>query len=139
MARVLWVNTVGLLDAVRCGFSYGPGEDRATGYVYPPWPAPLAELGALALYEVERLACRRFSIVAFQAYRNGAGCQRHTDDPFGDQVILSLGTTRSFWLADETVTVCDGDLVFVPQGVEHGLPEEDVPGERCSLVFRNPT
>lgn len=136
MAGVCRIVTDGLLEALHACFSYEPGANRATGYLYvrgeQDWPPPLAECGPRLLEEVGP-----FDIVAFQAYRNGSGCGLHVDGPFADQLILSLGVTRSFWLDGETLSVSDGDLVSVPESVEHGVPEEAVPGERCSLVFRN--
>jgi alkylated DNA repair dioxygenase AlkB len=90
----------------------------------------------------------RYPIVAFQGYRDGAGCDWHTDDPFDAQAVLSLGVTRTFGYrpaggGEPTwVQVGDGDLVVMPSGFQtawqHCVPVEDVPGERVSLVFRTP-
>src|SRR5215467_9192846 len=89
-----------LFDAVRSLYSYGPGEDRATGYLYSDpdrdWPAPLAPYGLGLLADLELLLGVRFPVVAMQAYRNGAGCGWHTDDPWDAQAVLSLGVTRTF-------------------------------------------
>jgi alkylated DNA repair dioxygenase AlkB len=139
----------GLLGAVRCCFRYGAGEDRATGYLHEsggqPWPPDLAERGPRLLARLEVTPGVKFGVVAFQAYRDGAGCGWHADTPFAAQAILSLGVTRSFAVrrpggAARVIPVRDGDLLFMPAGFqqewEHAVPEEDVPGERCSLVFR---
>lgn len=89
----------------------------------------------------------RFTVAAFQAYRNGAGCGWHADSPFDVQAILSLGTTRTFAVrpldGDPTfMQVAHGDLVVMPSGFqdhwEHSIPAEPVLGERLSLVFRTP-
>jgi alkylated DNA repair dioxygenase AlkB len=145
-----WRHRELLLAAVRECFAYGDGEDRATGCLYAEadqvaWPRPLAVYGPALLDDLESLLAVRFPIVVFQAYRGGAGCGWHADTPFAAQAILSLGVTRTFgvrrpgrdpWL----MPVSGGDLVFMPDGFqrewEHCVPEEDVPGERCSLVFR---
>lgn len=137
-----------MLEAVRSLFSYGAGDDRATGYLYgdgQPWSSRLAELGPALLDDLDSLLGVRFTIVAFQAYRNGSGCDWHADTPFDAQAVLSLGATRTFGVRPlggepEWVSVRHGDLVFMPSGFqsshEHCVPVEDVPGERCSLVFR---
>ena len=139
----------GLLEDLRRCFRYQPGEDRATGYLFEhrgqPWPRELAERGPELLLALAVRPGVTFEIVAFQAYRDGAGCEWHADTPFGAQAVLSLGVTRTFavrrpgrdpWL----MPVRDGDLVFMPAGFqaecEHCVPDEDVPGERCSIVFR---
>ena len=90
----------------------------------------------------------RFTIVACQGYLNGTGCGWHADTPFGVQAILSLGVTRTFAYrrndgsGETRLSLSDGDLVFMPSGWQdhwqHCVPEEDVTGERCSLVFRTP-
>lgn len=129
-----------LLPVVRSLFTYGPGEDRATGEMSGDW---LAEL----LDRLESTLGVRFTIVAFQAYRDGSGCGWHTDDPFDAQAVLSLGVTRTFGVRPmggepEWIRVRHGDLVYMPSGFqkdhEHCVPVEDVPGERISLVFRTP-
>lgn len=136
-----------LLAAVRAEFTYGPGDDRATGYLYGEhgWPAPLATAGPALLAGLDALLGVRFTIVAFQAYRDGAGCGWHTDSPFDAQAVLSLGVTRTFGTrrpdTDPIWTrVGHGDLVFMPSEFqaewEHCVPVEHVPGERVSLVFR---
>jgi alkylated DNA repair dioxygenase AlkB len=144
-----WWDDPGLLPAVRGLFDYGPGDDRATGYLYaddgPGWPPPLAELGPSLVNALDQLVGVRFTVAAFQAYRDGSGCDWHADEPFDAQAVLSLGATRTFgvrrpgseprWLSLE-----HGDLVFMPPGFQrewqHCVPVEDVAGERCSLVFR---
>ena len=87
-----------LLAAVRSLFVYGPGEDRATGYLYvegeQDWPAGFC--GPVLLDDLEQFLGIRFPIAAFQAYRNGSGCDWHADSPFDVQAILSLGITRTF-------------------------------------------
>lgn len=141
-----------LLDTVRAEFTYGPGDDRATGYLYtergwPDWPAALSTAGPALLDQLAELLGTRFTIVAFQAYRNGSGCGWHTDSPFDAQAVLSLGVTRTFGIrrpgADPAwIPVAHGDLVSMPSGFqaewEHCVPIEDVAGERVSLVFRTP-
>ncbi len=142
-----WNDDPGLLDAVRGQFAYGPGDDRATGYLYgeQPWPAALTAAGPRLLDGLNDLLGIRFTIVAFQAYRDGSGCGWHTDSPFDAQAVLSLGTTRTFGtrrLGEEPIwtKVGHGDLVSMPSGFqsewEHCIPVEDVTGERVSLVFR---
>lgn len=144
-----WRRDPALLDAVRAVFTYGPGEDRATGYLYgageQAWPAPLAELGPQVLGELLDAGCPDFTIVAYQAYLNGSGCGWHTDTAFDAQAILSLGITRTFGLrrhdGDPTwIRVHHGDLLVMPSGFqdewEHCVPTEDASGERISLVFR---
>lgn len=144
-----WRTGPELLPVVRPLFEFDPGDDRATGALLGdrPWPAPLSDLGPALVDELDQLLGVRFPIVAFQAYRNGSGCDWHADDPFDAQAILSLGVTRTFgtrpnggvptWLQ-----VSHGDLVFMPSGFQqthqHCVPVEDVPGERISLVFRTP-
>ena len=142
----------GLLPAVRQCFAYGPGEDRATGCLYAPadgtdWPGPLAAAGPDLLAALEETAGVRFTICAFQAYRDGAGCGWHADTPFGAQAILSLGVTRCFgWRRsdgeEEQALVSHGDLVVMPDGFqqewEHCVPADDTTGERVALVFRSP-
>lgn len=146
-----WRDDPGLLAALRECFAYGPGDDRATGCLYAPadgqdWPAPLAETGPALLADLAALLGVRFTIVAFQAYRDGSGCGWHADTPFGAQAILSLGVTRTFGVrhavggSERRFQVAHGDLVVMPDGFqdgwEHCVLAEDVPGERCSLVFR---
>lgn len=144
-----WRDDPDLLDLVRDLFSYGPGDDRATGSLYAegeqPWPAQLAEAGPALLADLERLLGVRFEVVAFQAYRNGAGCDWHADTPFDAQAVLSLGATRTFGVRRPDaepvwVQVEHGDLVVMPSGFQqewqHCVPVEHVAGERVSLVFR---
>jgi alkylated DNA repair dioxygenase AlkB len=88
----------------------------------------------------------RFTVFAFQAYRDGtAGCDWHRDASFGAQAIVSLGATRTFGVrcGDEYSyhQLDAGDLVYMPDGFqddcEHAvIPEPDITGERVSLVFR---
>lgn len=132
-----WSTDVALFALVRGCFHFGC-EDRATGYLDEPWITPL-----LDRLDVELDV--RFTIVAFQGYRHGAGCDWHADTPFDTQAILSLGVTRTFGYrptgGEPTwVSVHDGDLLVMPAGFqrgwEHCVPNEDIEGERCSLVFR---
>ena len=141
-----WHTDAGLLDAVRASFAYGPGDDRATGYLYgdgQDWPPPLAEHGPALLADLKQLLDVAFTHVAFQGYLNGSGCDWHTDLPFDSQAILSLGATRTFGIRrdePEWITVVHGDLVYMPPGFQtewqHCIPTEDITGERISLVFR---
>lgn len=144
-----WHPDLELLDAVRAEFAYGQGDDRATGYLYgdQEWPVALSIAGPALLGRVAGLLGVRFTIVAFQAYRNGSGCDWHTDGPFDAQAILSLGVTRTFGIRrpgedPAWIPVGHGDLVSMPSGFqaewEHCVPVEDVAGERVSLVFRTP-
>lgn len=139
-----------VLTGLRASFTYIPAtDDRATGHVYLDgnWTPNLADPGPPLLVAVEELVGERLPIVAFQAYRNGAGCGWHTDSPFGAQAVLSLGVTRTFGVRPlggepQWHQVAHGDLVIMPAGFqdawEHCVPTEPVPGERCSLVFRTP-
>lgn len=143
-----WADRPGLLAAVRASFRYDPdGAGRATGCFYAPddlirWPAALRDHGPLLLADLEALLGVNFPIVAYQAYRHGQGCAWHADEPFGAQAILSLGVTRTFAYrrddgpGETRVRLAHGDLLFMPAGMPHCVPEEDVAGERCSLVFR---
>ena len=144
-----WRQDPGLFDAVRGLFTYAPGESRAAGYLYAageqPWPAAFAEAGGALLDDLDGQLGIRFTIALFQAYRDGAGCSWHTDDAFDVQAVLSLGVTRTFGIRSaggepEWLQVHHGDLLVMPSGFqaehEHCVPDEDVPGERCSLVFR---
>lgn len=145
-----WNIHPGLLGALKSCFTYGAGEDRATGYLYAEgeqgWPGPLAKLGPMVLAAAAADLGERFSHVAFQAYRDGSGTPWHADAPFAAQAVLSLGVTRSFQVRRAGGAggwegrLRDGDLVFMPPGFqeewEHRVPVEDVPGERCSVVLR---
>lgn len=145
-----WLTNPDEVFAIAKGlFTYGPGEDRATGYLYAegeqPWPPTFAATGQRLLTDLEKLLEVRFETAAFQAYRNGAGCDWHTDTPFDVQAILSLGVTRIFGIRKPgtqatRIPVKSGDLVVMPSGFqqewEHSVPPEDVAGERISLVFR---
>lgn len=145
-----WRNNLGLLDALRASFTYGAGEQRATGGLYGDgqhWPAPLAAAGPALLKDLTALLGIEFPIVAFQAYLNGSGCDWHADTPFDAQAILSLGVTRTFGVRrlggePQWIQVEHGDLVVMPAGFQtewqHCVPVESVAGERCSLVFRTP-
>ena len=141
----------GLLGLVRHLFTFGTGNDRATGVLCGEgreWPEPLATLGPDLLEALQWGTGVRFTIVAFQAYRNGSGCDWHADTPFDAQAVLSLGATRTFGVRPiggepEWLTMSHGDLVYMPPGFqdewEHCVPvEPDKPGERVSLVFRTP-
>jgi alkylated DNA repair dioxygenase AlkB len=132
-----WNSDPDLLPAVRSLFEFG-GEDRATGYL-----ADVLDWGLCDRLEADLGV--RFTIVAFQAYRNGSGCGWHADTPFDAQAILSLGVTRTFGVRPnggepQWLPVAHGDLVYMPPGFqdswEHCVPVEDEPGERVSLVFR---
>jgi alkylated DNA repair dioxygenase AlkB len=138
-----------LLARVRQSFTYGPGDNRATGQLYAAgeqdWVPALAVRGPELLDDLAVRYDVKFTIVAFQSYRNGAGCDWHTDEPFDAQAILSLGVTRTLGVRPvggepEWIPVGHGDLVYMPPGYqvghEHCVPAEDVTGERCSLVFR---
>lgn len=140
------------LHALRMVYRYGVGEDRATGYLHSsnglPWPASLARIGPQLLDGLRDLTGVDYSIAAFQAYLDGAGCDWHTDGPFSAQAILSLGVTRTFGVrppggTPTWIPVTAGDVVVMPPGFqtqwEHCVPVEQVTGERCSIVFRTPT
>lgn len=140
-----WCTDPELLTAVRGVFEYGPGEDRATGYIYGDCDWPAGFPGARLLDDLDRSVGVAFTHVLYQAYRDGAGCDWHTDDPFDAQAVLSLGVTRTFGVRpvggeSEWVKLGHGDLVYMPPGFqqryEHCVPAEDAPGERYSLVFR---
>ena len=145
-----WHTDPVLLEAVRGLFTYGPNDDRATGVIYSKsdrvaWPESFAAIGPLLLADLHTLLGIEYEIVAFQAYRDGAGCGWHTDSPFDAQAVLSLGVTRSFGARPvdgepQYVQLEHGDLVVMPSGFQktwqHCVPVEDVKGERCSLVFR---
>lgn len=147
-----WKADADLLIHVRREFAYGPGDNRATGYLYSVgeqlWPGCFAQAGPALLDDLDQLLGIRFTIVAFQAYMDGAGCDWHQDGPFDAQAVLSLGVTRTFGVRPlggdpEWVQVGHGDLVVMPSGFQsryqHCVPVEDVAGERCSLVFRTVT
>lgn len=146
--RGFWLDDV--LTGVRDSFAYVPTtDDRATGHVYlhGAWASALEHSGPPLLAAVEQLLGEPMPIVAFQAYRRGAGCDWHADTPFGAQAVLSLGVTRTFGVRrpgedPEWIRVEHGDLVVMPAGFQdswdHCVPVEDVPGERISLVFRTP-
>jgi hypothetical protein len=145
-----WRDDPDLFARVRAAFSYGPGDDRATGCLYAHadgqhWPAEFATAGPALIDDLDELLGIRFPIVAFQAYLNGSGCDWHQDGPFDSQAILSLGATRTFGVRPiggdpHWIQVEHGDLVVMPSGFQsrhqHCVPVEDVAGERCSLVFR---
>ena len=145
-----WGADLRVWEQLHACFSYLPGENRATGYLYTAgeqdWPQPMGYAGPLLLERLRRLPGTDFPVVAFQAYRDGSGCGWHADTPFAAQAILSLGATRTFAVrrgnagAAEELKVADGDLVFMPAGFQddwqHCVPEEPGAAERCSLVFR---
>ncbi len=144
-----WRPDAELLYAARSVFTYGPGDNRATGYLYTageqPWPEQFTDHGPRLLDSLRDLLGVDFPIVAFQAYRDGAGCGWHADSPFDAQAVLSLGVTRTFGtrpVGGEPVwiRVHHGDLVVMPSGFqvgyEHCVPEDLAAGERISLVFR---
>jgi alkylated DNA repair dioxygenase AlkB len=142
-----------LLPALRTLFTYTAREPgRATGWLYLPdrppfaaWPPVLAMLGPFLLDALERDTGIAFGACAFQAYLDGTGCGWHHDRDWAAQAVLSLGVTRSFGLRrggrEEFVALAHGDLLVMPPGFqeswEHCVPVEDIPGERCSLVFRS--
>jgi alkylated DNA repair dioxygenase AlkB len=140
-----------LLPALRPLIEYR--ENRATGWLFLPdrppyvaWPGPFADLGPQLLADLEADTGITFTACAFQAYRDGAGCGWHHDRDWAAQAVLSLGVTRTFGLRrageEHAFPLAHGDLLVMPPGFqdewEHGVPPEDVPGERCSLVFRSP-
>ena len=145
-----------LLPALREVFTYPEREPgRATGWLLlqdrPPvteWPEPFIDLGLWLLAGLDAEVGVRFTAVCYQAYLDGAGCGWHHDRDWGAQAVLSLGVTRTFGLrrggglVETFVQLAHGDLLFMPPGFqeewEHCVPAEDVPGERCSLVFRAP-
>ena len=141
-----WSDSPDLLPAVRSLFEFDSGEDRATGGLLgdgKEWPT-----GSDLLADLQAMLRVRFTHIAYQAYRNGSGCDWHADTPWDVQAILSLGATRTFGIrrnggVPEWLTVSHGDLVFMQSGFqdthEHCVPvEPDKPGERVSLVFRTP-
>jgi alkylated DNA repair dioxygenase AlkB len=147
-----WRDDPGLLTAVRGSFVYDPpSDDRATGQLFAageqPWSGAFVELGPALIDDLAALVGIRFEVVAFQAYRDGSGCDWHSDDAFGAQAILSLGVTRTFGIRRRRdgsslslIPVAEGDLLFMPPGFQaewqHCVPLERVAGERYSLVFR---
>lgn len=112
-----------------------------------PWLPEFTRLGPQLLADLERDTGTRFTACCFQAYRDGTGCGWHHDRQWGAQAVLSLGVTRTFALrktggvVEDHIRMAHGDLLFMPPGFqdgwEHCVPEENVPGERCSLVFRS--
>jgi len=143
-----WHTDPVVLDALRGLYRYEGNDDRATGILFGEgrnWPLPFAAIGALLLADLHALLGIAYEIVAFQAYRNGAGTGWHTDTPFDAQAILSLGVTRTFGVKNgdgdpHYVKLGHGVLVIMPSGFQkawqHSVPIEEVTGERCSLVFR---
>ena len=110
---------------------YPPGERRATGFL------PAAQLPAGWLDAAEAILHRPVEFVVFQGYRDGtAVCASHVDDY--DQVILSLGVTRTMEICGGSRRVRHGEFTHVAAGVSHAIPAEpDEQGERISLVFRS--
>lgn len=53
----------------------------------------------------------------------------------------SFGLRRIDGSHEEMLSLAHGDLLVMPPGFqdewEHCVPVEDVPGERCSIVFRS--
>jgi alkylated DNA repair dioxygenase AlkB len=145
-----WTDEPDLLQALRTLFTYDPGENRATGYLYgdgKDWPDALAAFGPVLLDDLERTTGVRYTHAAFQAYRDGVGCEWHTDTPFDAQAVLSQGVTRTFGVRPlggepSWIWVAHGDLVVMASGFqythEHCVPVELVAGERISVVFRTP-
>lgn len=149
-----------ILPALRQCYSYDDRwPDRATGFLYdeggptPPgrrqldWPEPLAGIGPGLLTALAAELQVKFSTALYQAYRDGTGCDWHPDADWGAQAILSFGVARTFGMRhgpDETyMQLAHGDLLYLPDGFQrewdHCVPAENVPGERCSLVFRTTT
>jgi alkylated DNA repair dioxygenase AlkB len=143
-----WFDDPMLFMALRSSFSYEPGDDRATGYLFGSgqnWPPQLEGAGPVLLDLLQHHTGVRFEVVAFQAYKNGSGTDWHADTPFDEQAILSLGVTRTFGvrrIGEDPfwISVEHGDLIYMSSGYQdawqHCVKVEDVPGERCSLVFR---
>jgi alkylated DNA repair dioxygenase AlkB len=136
-----WLKGFELFDQARSLFDFPSREDRANGYLFAkdeqPWPIEFSEVGDSLLAKVQSRLETEFTIVLFQAYRNGSGCDWHTDDAFDAQAILSLGVTRIFGirrsgLEPRFYSLNHGDLVFMPPGFQ----EEHEHCERVSLVFR---
>lgn len=119
-------------------------EDRITGYLDSQSTSWLPAL----LHRLEADLGITYPIVAFQGYRNGSGTEWHTDSPFDEQAILSLGVTRTFAIRrngseyEKSIPLHHGDLVVMPSGFqdefEHRVVPDDSTGERISLVFRTP-
>jgi alkylated DNA repair dioxygenase AlkB len=143
-----WNDDPGLLASLQSLFNYDP-EGRGNGYLYieggQDWPVPFAESGPRLLEDLDELLGVRFTVVVFQAYRDGSGCGWHADEGYDVQAILSLGVTRTFGVRPlggdpQWIQVGHGDLMVMPSGFQsewqHSVPVEDVVGERCSLVFR---
>jgi hypothetical protein len=143
-----------ILPALRTLYAYTAREPgRATGWLWlpgghpvTPWPHVLATLGPQLLADLERDTGITFAACAFQAYLDGAGTGWHHDRDWDAQAILSLGVTRTFGLRrggrEQFLRLAHGDLLVMPPGFqddgwEHGVPAEEVEGERCSLVFRS--
>lgn len=146
-----------VLPSLRSLFSYDEerSSDRATGWVYSAgherlpamnWPEPLTYAGPRMIEYLERDTGVRFTAACYQAYRNGAGVSWHHDRDWDAQAVISLGATRKFGIRDaggheSFIELAHGDMVFMPSGFqhewEHCVPEEDVTGERVSLVFRS--
>jgi alkylated DNA repair dioxygenase AlkB len=146
-----WLDDPDLLSAVRTTFNYEPGELRATGYLkdeYGDWTRTLTDLGPTLVGLLRDDLGVTYPIVAFQAYREGAGTEWHTDSPFDEQAVLSLGVTRTFAVRrvdgtdEQRIPVHHGDLVVMPSGFQdewqHRVVPDETIGERISLVFRTP-
>ncbi len=144
-----------ILDALRTQYAYTEREsDRATGWLWSarqiaqlsptPWPAELQDLGNQLIAQLEEDTGTRFEAACFQAYLDGTGCGWHYDRDWDEQAVLSLGITRKFGLrnddGEQFLELADGDMIFMPSGFQYGwehcVPQEDVKGERCSIVFR---
>jgi alkylated DNA repair dioxygenase AlkB len=143
-----WNDDPGLLDALRGLFTYDP-DGRGNGWLYieggQEWPPSLIGAGTRLLVDLEQLLGVWFTVVVFQAYRDGSGVGWHADEGYDVQAILSLGVTRTFGTRRPDgdpvwIRVGHGDLMVMPSGFQsewqHCVPVEDVVGERCSLVFR---
>jgi hypothetical protein len=124
---------------------------RATRYAYvedeQDWPVYLKEEGPQILAMVNEYLKMDFPIVALQGYRyHYSWTDWHSDMPFDEQAILSLGAGRDLGLRqpggdEHMIRLFSGDLVHMPSGFqrdwEHCVPQDiDKTGERISFVFR---
>jgi hypothetical protein len=105
-------------------------DGRANGAV------PVALVPRCWLDVAEGILGRHVELVVFQGYRNGSAvCASHVDDY--EQVILSLGATRTMELDGGSRRVHHGSLTYIPSGTPHAiLVDPDEEGERISVVFR---
>jgi len=150
----------GVLAAMKECFSYGSWKpDRQTDWLWasphakllPPrdWPQPMAVIGPQLLDWLYLRTENRYQACCYQAYLDGAGTGWHYDADWPLQATISLGCTRTFGIRPRgegksfTIPLKHGDLMVMQEGFqdrfEHNLIEEDVKGERVSLVFRSPS